>query len=171
MKRLSTWVWFGLLVLAAILIVPRLGQQSSGPTTPGAAKALDFTLPLSGGKGQMVLSNYQGKVVLLDFWATWCPPCKDEIPHFVRLQGQYADKDFHILGVALDKDGDQAVVPFARQFAINYPLALDDGSVAEQYRVRSIPTTVLIDKQGYVVKRYVGFVPPETFEKDISALL
>lgn len=171
MKRFSTWIWFGILVVAAFVIVPRLSQKGDAPQTPGVTKAIDFTLPMSGGKGQMVLSSYQGKVVLLDFWATWCPPCKEEIPHFVKMQGEWGSKGFQILGVALDKDGDKAVVPFAQKYGINYPLALDDGAIADQYGVRSIPTTLLIDKQGHVVKRYVGFVAPETFEKDISALL
>lgn len=171
MKRFSTWIWFGLLVVAAVLIVPRLGQKGQSPSSPQAVKAMDFTLPISGKKEQMVLSSYQGKVVLLDFWATWCPPCKEEIPHFVKMQGELGAKGFQILGVSLDKDGEKAVGPFSQKYGINYPVALDDGTVADQYGVRSIPTTLLIDRQGYVVKRYVGFVSPEQFQKDISELL
>jgi cytochrome c biogenesis protein CcmG/thiol:disulfide interchange protein DsbE len=147
----------------------------AAPTAVMAADtkpAADFKLPGVDGK-TVRLSDFKGKVVILDFWATWCPPCKAEIPDFIALQKQYGPKGLQIVGVALDQEGADAVKPFAKEKGINYPIGLDpESTVPPSFGgVRGIPTTFVIDRKGNIVKKYVGAKPRETFEADIKALL
>ena len=160
-------------ILTAILLVglaatgcTAAAQQGSRPAAP------DFTRETLDGKS-FQLSALKGKVVLIDFWATWCPPCKAEIPHFKELYDQYRKKGLEVVGIALDAGGEKEVAPFARENQINYPLvATDAQQLAEAYGgVRGIPTTFLIDKQGKIAKKYVGYQDKELFEKEIQALL
>ena len=117
-------------------------------------------------------SDFAGKVVILDFWATWCPPCKAEIPGFVELQEKYGDKGLVIVGVSLDEQGPAVVKPFMQQFRVNYPIVMGDEKIAQDFGgVTAIPTTFIIDKTGNIVKKHVGFTPKENFEKEITPLL
>lgn len=134
--------------------------------------AADFNLPGVDGKA-VKLSQFKGKVVILDFWATWCPPCRGEIPDFISLQKQYGPKGLQVVGVALDQEGADAVKPFVKEHGINYPIGLDpESTVPPSYGgVRGIPTTFVIDKQGHIVKKYVGARSRAAFEADIKPLL
>jgi thiol-disulfide isomerase/thioredoxin len=117
-------------------------------------------------------SDFAGKVVILDFWATWCPPCKAEIPGFVELQQRYGDKGLVIVGVSLDEQGPAVVKPFIQQFRVNYPIVMGDEKIVQDFGgVTAIPTTFIIDKAGNIVKKHVGFAPKENFEKEITSLL
>jgi thiol-disulfide isomerase/thioredoxin len=137
----------------------------------------DFSLPsvaVGPGAGKEIrLSSYKGKVVLLDFWATWCGPCRMEIPHFVELQKQYGKKGFTLIGVSLDQQGEAVVKPFMQQWKINYPMVIDAaGEVQASYGgIRSIPTTVLIGKNGEVREVFIGYRPKELFEEAIKKAL
>ena len=116
--------------------------------------------------GEMV-----GKVVIFDFWATWCGPCKMEIPHFIELQNEY-DGQLEIVGVAMDRQGRQIVEPFVRSAGINYITVLGDQRVVEDYSpITGLPTTFVISQDGKIYKRYVGFRPKSVFENDIRTLL
>lgn len=116
------------------------------------------------------LSDFKGRVIILDFFATWCPPCREEIPDFIELQKQYGDKGFTMIGISLSKMGD--IKPFAERFGINYPVLIDDGYASAVYGpIRSVPTTFVIDKNFKVVKKYIGYRPKEVFENDIKELL
>lgn len=128
---------------------------------------------LAGVRGEMVqLSDYRGRVVILDFWATWCPPCREEIPHFIALQERYSEQGVTIIGVSVDQGGPQTVAAFAETLQINYPLAMADNDILQAYGgIRGIPTTFVIDRQGRIVKKYVGYQDPSVFERDIQALL
>lgn len=142
-------------------------------TVDGASRAPapDFTLNDLNGK-PVQLSQSRGKVVILDFWATWCPPCKAEIPHFKELYTQYQPKGLEIIGIALDQGGVADVAPFARELAINYPLVIGNPQVVESYGgIRGIPTTFLIDKKGRIAAKYVGYQDKQVFEKEIQRLL
>jgi len=131
--------------------------------------APDFSLNDINGK-QVSLSEFNGKVVILDFFASWCPPCRQEIPDFIELEKAYSDKEFAMVGVALVSAQDAK--DFAGKFGINYPVLIDDGKVSNLYGpVRAIPTTFVLDKSGKIVKLYVGFRQKKVFEADIKELL
>tara|TARA_Y100000031_G_C8205523_1_gene378466 strand:- start:537 stop:1055 length:519 start_codon:yes stop_codon:yes gene_type:complete len=134
-------------------------------------RAPDFTLRDVEGT-YYTLSDYKGKVVLLDFWATWCPPCRQEIPHFIELQDEYEEEGLEILGVSMDVKADNILEPFSKREGINYTLLVGDSKVTALYGgIRSIPTTFLIDRKGMIRKKYIGYRDKEVFEKDIKELL
>ena len=135
-----------------------------------AAKATDFTLnDLEG--NEVSLSSFQGKVILLDFWATWCPPCRQEIPGFINLYKKYKDKGVEIIGVSLDKSPDK-VKTFVEKGKVNYPILMGNKEVTELYGgVRSIPTTIIIDRDMNIVGQHVGFAEESVFQADIEKLL
>ncbi len=132
-------------------------------------EAPDFSLSDINGK-QVSLSEFKGKVVILDFFASWCPPCRQEVPDFIELEKAYGDKGFTVIGVALVSAEDAK--DFAAKFGINYPVLVDDGKASDLYGpIRSIPTTFVLDKSGKIVKLYIGFRPKNIFEQDIKELL
>ena len=148
-----------------IIIVTALVLSACARSTAAAG------LNLRDINGNMVnLSEYKGKVIILDFFATWCPPCKAEIPDFIELQRQYGSQGFTMIGISLSKLGE--VKGFAEDFGINYPVLIDDGYASAVYGpIRSIPTTFIIDRNFKVVKKYIGYKPKEVFEADIRELL
>jgi thiol-disulfide isomerase/thioredoxin len=116
-------------------------------------------------------SDFLGKVVILDFWATWCPPCKAEIPGFIALQEQYGEQGLVVIGVSLDSQGPAIVKRFMADLEMNYRVVLGDVALMQAFGGTAIPTTVVINRAGNIVARYVGFTPRETFEKEIKPLL
>jgi thiol-disulfide isomerase/thioredoxin len=112
-------------------------------------------------------------VVILDFWATWCGPCREEIPDFVRLQDKYRAQGLEIVGLSLDDDGEKAVRPFAEKHGVNYTMLLAAGTnTADRFGgVIGIPTTFVLDRQGRIVKKFIGMMGPKTFEEAIQPLL
>ena len=134
--------------------------------------APDFALKDIDGK-TVHLSDYKGKVVLLDFWATWCAPCKIEIPWFMSFEQQYKDKGFAVLGVSMDDEGWTVVKPYLQQMKINSRVVLGNDKVGDQYGgVDSLPTTLLIDRQGRIAATHVGLSGgKEDFQNDIVHLL
>ena len=139
------------------------GAMEVGETAP------DFSLADMDGKA-VNFSQFKGKVIILDFFATWCPPCREEIPDFIKLQSAYGDKGFAMVGVALVSA--EEARDYAAKAGINYPVLIDDGKVSETYGpVRSIPTTYVIGKDSKIQKVYIGYRPKEVFEKDIQELL
>jgi len=165
------------LFYAAVTIAVALGiyfverAARPGPQHSGAGKVSpDFTLPdLSG--GQLTLSSYRGKVVLLDFWATWCEPCKQEIPHFVEMQNQLGGQGLQIIGVSMD-DTPDPVPAFVREFKINYPIVMGDAKIGELYGgVLGLPIAFLIDREGRIRSKHMGATDASVFEKEIKKLL
>lgn len=135
------------------------------------SKAPSFSLPDLDGR-QVASSSLRGKVVILDFWATWCPPCKEEIPHFVNLQAKYRDQGLAIVGLALDAGGAKDVKPFADEHDVNYLMLIGNEEVAKAYgNITMIPTTFVLDRKGKIVQRFVGFTAPEVIEQTIRPLL
>lgn len=134
-----------------------------------AQPAPDVNLQDMNGK-PVQLSEFKGKVIILDFFATWCPPCKQEIPDFVALQKQYGDQGFVMIGVSLSRVED--VRPFAAALGVNYIVLIADSAVISAYGpVRAIPMTYIIDKDFKVAAKYIGYRPKSTFENDIKTLL
>jgi thiol-disulfide isomerase/thioredoxin len=136
-------------------------------------EAPDFTMTdVSTGKS-FRLSEQRGKVVLIDFWATWCGPCRMAIPHLIELQREYRKKGLQVVGVSLDQQGPAVVKPFYEQWKMNYAVVVDDqGVVARDYGgIRSIPTALLLDKHGRILTGFVGYRPKEEYEQAIKAAL
>jgi len=121
-----------------------------------SALAPDFTLKTLDGQ-EIVLSQLKGKVVLLDFWATWCGPCREAIPHLIQLYKAYRENGFEVVGMSLDKGDGEVVRNFAKSMDIPYPIVMATEEVVRNYRVTSIPTTFIIDKEGTIRQRITGF--------------
>jgi len=141
-------------------------------TTPARLRkaAPDFTL--SDSKGASVrLSDYNGRVVLLDFWATWCHGCNIEIPWYMEFQQKYKDKGLAVIGVAMDDDGWKSVRPFSDEKKINYMIVVENEGLAKEYGVNALPVTLLIDRNGKIAESHAGMVDKKSFEKDIRTLL
>jgi peroxiredoxin len=145
-------------------------SSSANRTTGELRPAPDFSLvDLSGTR--VSLSEYRGKVVLLDFWATWCDPCKTEIPHFAEMQNRYGPQGFQVIGVSMD-DAEKPVREFQQDFKMNYPVAMGNADLADHYGgILGLPITFVIDRQGRIVARHVGATDASVFEAEIRKLL
>ena len=119
------------------------------------------------------IADYKGKVVLLDFWATWCSPCKIEIPWFMEFEQQFKSRGFAVLGVSMDEDGWSAVKPYLQDMKVNYRVVMGNDEVGQLYGgVDSLPTTFLIDRQGKIASIHIGLSQgKEEFKNDIANLL
>lgn len=156
--------------LGAIMLA-RQSEPSSPPaeTSPDAAPRWE----LRDLDGKVVSSDqFKGKVVILDCWATWCPPCRAEIPGFIELQKTYGEKGLVVIGVSFDRDEPAAVKKFVERFEMNYPVLRGTGQFANAFGgVSALPTTFIIDRQGRIVARHVGFAEKDEFEAAIKPLL
>ncbi|MBU1006883.1 MAG: TlpA family protein disulfide reductase [Candidatus Omnitrophica bacterium] len=158
------------LVLAAYLSFTWISKMYEVPEVV-YRPAPDFTLMDIYGN-ETSLSDFKGKVVILDFWATWCPPCKAEIPHFVELYDMYQDEGLEIIGISLDWNGERVLAPFAKENGMNYPILLGNDDVNSLYGgVMSLPTTFIIDKDGGIRDRFIGYRDKAVFEEAIKDLL
>lgn len=147
-------------------------RRPSCPHSAPADRVLapDFSLPELTGQ-QLSLSTYRGKVVLLDFWATWCDPCREEIPHFMELQSKYRDRGFQIVGVSMD-DGPEPVRDFYQRFKMNYPVVMGDAKIGELYGgVLGLPIAFLIGRDGRIYGKHIGATDITVFEEEIISLL
>jgi cytochrome c biogenesis protein CcmG/thiol:disulfide interchange protein DsbE len=162
--------WIGAAVFTLLVIA---GLTACGQRMSGAPSGLapDFTLKDLDGK-PFSFSSTRGKVVILDFWATWCPPCTAEIPHFVELYKEYRERGLEIVGVALDRGGASTVKPFAERNGMNYTVVIGDQRITADYGgIRGIPTTFVVDRQGRIAQKFVGYREKEVFEEAIKSLL
>lgn len=164
------FVILGLAALAAVLyafIPPSTWRaQSSAPI-----EAPNFTLTDISGR-RVSLSQYRGRVVFIDFWATWCGPCQEEIPDLITVYNRFKGQGFVILGVAMDSLGAAAVVPFVKQAHIPYPILLANGGEPPAgYPVPGFPTGFLIDAKGRMLARYLGPQPADELSQDVEAAL
>ena len=158
---------FLFLLLSSFNITPAVAAQNDiiGKAAPS------FTVLDLNGK-EVSLSDFNGKVVILDFWATWCPPCVKEIPHFIELYKEYKNQGLAILGISVDQQGIGVVKAFNKKYKINYPIVMANRQVVNGYsNIRSIPTTFVIDPAGKIRRMYVGYREKSVFEADIKALL
>jgi peroxiredoxin len=134
-------------------------------------EAPDFALRDANGK-TVKLSDYRGKVILLDFWATWCGPCKMEIPWFMEFERKYKDRGFAVLGLSMDDDGWQSVKPFVQELGVNYRIMIADEHTGDLYGgIEALPTAFLIDREGRVATEKVGVSSRRDFQDGIEELL
>ena len=134
-------------------------------------KAPNFSLKSADGS-VVELAKLKGKVVVVNFWATWCGPCRSEIPGFLEVYKQYKPKGLEIVGVSLDRGGWAEVKPFVERYKINYPVVVGDGNLADAYGgIEAIPTTFVVDKNGNIVNKHLGYLNKAAFEKMVKDLL
>jgi len=170
--QITRTLWTSLLLTGGLV-----GGCSSSPKPAPAAEHLDrkpaanFTLTDANGV-KVALADYKGKVVLLNFWATWCGPCKVEIPWFVEFNKTYKDRGLAVVGISLDDDGWKSVKPYLAAKKIDYTVLVGNDAVSKSYGdVDSLPTTFLIDRDGRIAFTHTGLVSKDTYEKEIQSLL
>jgi len=168
-------IGLSLVVLVFVGLIVKLSSKSeqSHPdqTNLVGRPAPAFALKDLDGK-EVNLSDFKGKVVILDFWATWCGPCVMEIPHFIELQKQYKDQGVAIVGISVDSEGIEVVKSFVQKHQVNYPILMADAKVQQSYgEIQAIPTTFVLDTSGIIQKQYIGYRDKSVFEADIKKLL
>jgi cytochrome c biogenesis protein CcmG/thiol:disulfide interchange protein DsbE len=151
--RFLTWFLIFSICTGGVFLLSRC---SKGEKEPFPGLAPDFSLKSFDGK-EITLSQLKGKVVLLDFWATWCGPCKESIPHLIQLYKNYRERGFELVGMNVDKGDREAVHRFVMSMDIPYPVVTAPEDVVRSYRVTGIPATFLIDKEGKIREKLVGF--------------
>jgi len=159
-------------VAAGLYFVSRHHAVPGGMNSAAIEHSLapDFSLPDLTGH-TLDLSSYRGKVVLLDFWATWCDPCRDEIPHFVALQNKYGGQGLQIIGVSMD-DGPEPVRDFYQRFKMNYPVVMGNAKTGELYGgVLGLPIAFLLGRDGRISAKHIGAIDISVFEKEIVSNL
>jgi thiol-disulfide isomerase/thioredoxin len=162
----------GLLFSGKLMSRRQDGSQSPGAHLAKGSPAPDFTLPVLDSKGKTLqLSSLRGKAVLVNFWATWCEPCKQEMPWLVELQEKYGPQGFQTLGVAQDDSGEKTIMAFARKMRLNYPILQGNNNVGDLYPSEGLPLSVYVDRSGKVVYRVVGLVSESVMEDAIKASL
>lgn len=169
MKNRRIIILFSLLALLASGLVSSASAQTKTPP-----KAKDKPLPnliLNTIDGQKwSLYENRGRVVLLNFWATWCAPCRAEVPYLVRLASKYKASGLEVVGIAIDSENTVQINNFIEEFKVDYPILLTvPGSVLSQQK--AVPMSLLVDEKGVLAKKYVGAIKESVFEKDIKGLL
>jgi thiol-disulfide isomerase/thioredoxin len=165
-----------IIAVAALLALTAAQKRSTSTNEIPSASTSSISGPaweLKSMDGKLVKSaDFAGKVVILDFWATWCGPCRMEIPGFIELQKQYAEKGLVVVGVSLDQEGAPVVKSFMDKAGINYPVVLGDETIVNAFGgVEGIPTTFIIDHDGKIVRKHVGYTDKAEFEAEIKPLL
>ena len=166
------------LISGLFLLVPALAAAAEQTMIRAALQpedqrklAPEFTLKDAKGK-TVKLKNYRGKAILLDFWATWCGGCKEEIPWFAEFQKRYGAKGFAVVGVSVDEGGWKVLKPFLAENKVPYRMLLGNDAMMQSYRITNLPDTFLIDKHGKIAAAYTaGLVNREDIETNIKAIL
>ncbi|MGE5400280.1 MAG: TlpA disulfide reductase family protein [Ignavibacteriales bacterium] len=162
-----------LVVIAVFFIVNNSRKEPEQGPYPPNYKGVSENIELTSTEGNKVkLSDYRGKAVILDFWATWCPPCRKGIPDLISLKNDFKGKNVEIIGISMDQETKPDVVPFIKQYGINYPVVYYDPTVLSSFgNIESIPTTYIIDKDGKIISSYVGLTDKANLKKDVKKAL
>lgn len=163
--------WKQTLLFFALIAAACLASCSSSPPAPSAQAVPQFSFSSLEGK-TVAMKDLSNKVVIVDFWATWCSPCREEIPHLNKLYAELKGKGLEIVGISMDTDGTDGVRDFAREFRIQYPIVMGDEKVAEDFGgIIGMPTTIIINRQGKVAKKYIGLPPAADMERIVKELV
>lgn len=164
-----------LLGLAFLLIASSaaMGQTAvAAVLQPAGQRKPAPELHLRDSSGHLVnLGSYRGKIVVLDFWATWCHGCKEEIPWFAEFQRKYGSQGVKVVGVSLDDEGWKVVKPFVQSAGVPYRIVLGNDSIAKEYGITNMPDTFLIDRQGKIAAKYTGLVNRDDVDAKLRAML
>ncbi|MBU0677144.1 MAG: TlpA family protein disulfide reductase [Verrucomicrobia bacterium] len=172
MKKQIAYVMGLSLALTVVGCTPVDQSTTGGGSSRGGEGGTTVSIPSLRGEEAIDLGNYKGQVVLLDFWATWCPPCRFELPILNKVYSDLKGDGFSIIGMTVDKGSVEKVAPKVAAFEIDYPVGLAGSDVQDAYGgIRAVPTKFLLDRNGSVSKSYVGVVPEEELRADIQALL
>jgi peroxiredoxin len=167
-------VKFRVATLLVLVLMPviALAQESGSPSgqQPARKPAPDFVLRDAKG-AEVQLADFKGRVLLLDFWATWCTGCKQEIPWFIEFDSKYRTQGLASVGVAMDDERWQTVKPYLAEHPISYQIVMPDADIAKRYGITNMPVTLLIDRQGRIADMHVGVVAKEAWEQRIQELL
>lgn len=170
MKRKLFLSLLALAICGGVFLAARAKFRAQHSGLASQPLAPDFTLTDLSGK-PLTLSSYRGKVVLLDFWATWCDSCRDEIPRFIALQDKYRDRGLEIIGVSMD-DTPEPVREFQERFRMNYPVVMGSARIGELYGgILGLPVAFLIAGDGRIYARHFGATDTASLEKEIVTLL
>lgn len=172
MTLFSSWKKWVLIGCASIIILLIIFTAFKPMQPPQGTPAPNFTL--KGLRGETLsLSNFKGKVVVLEFMATWCTYCKDEVKHLKDLSEEYSTKDVTIIMISVDPEFDKPEIlqQYAEQYAITWSVARGTANMDRDYGVRVLPTLVIIDKNGYIRARFDGLTATSTLSKEVSKLL
>ena len=172
LKRMRTIGLSAILVAGIFAFSPTVQNQIGGVQSPHerSRPIPDFTTKTLDGTAWS-LNDYRGKVVLLNFWATWCPPCRIETPALVALHNRFAPQGFLVAGMAMDEDPLSDVPEFVRKFAIPYPILVQPQDTSQIKHIEVLPTSILIDRSGRIARIYQGLVTERGLTDDIEALL
>ena len=178
MKRDPIVIVVVAMVISLLLVFGVAKARHHGDASPDAGNALknqiapDFSLASLDGKTTIRLSDYRGKAVLLNFWATWCVPCKIEMPWFVELQNEYGARGLQVVGVAMDDASPEDIAKFAKDMGVNYPIAVGKESVGDAYGgVQFLPATFYIGRDGKVINKVFGLKGKHEIQDDIQKAL
>ena len=172
--KADRWVVFGLLLLGVAVtsfVASRPARQAGGFTPAGLRVAMPELEMAQLGGGTWRLADHRGQVVLINYWATWCGPCREEMPGLAEVVRESEPKKLAVVGVSLDKDDHRVVQAFVDHYKLPYPIAFPAALSQVEQGMEGIPTTILVDRAGRVVKTYVGAVRKVDFETDVRNAL
>ncbi|MFW8601962.1 TlpA family protein disulfide reductase [Desulfobacterota bacterium M19] len=157
------------IIIAALI----LGMFSVTPPAQATTKVPEFSVTALNGSAKTIdIKDFRGKVVLVVFWATWCPPCMQEVPSLISLQKEFAPKGFSVIGLSVNQDGTSAVSRVISQTGMNYPVAIATEKITHDFGgIIGIPTAFIIDRDGNVVKRYTGWTSHKVIARDLKQVL
>lgn len=161
----------GLMVLAFLVTLPKLWHTAMGPPPPGAGTPGPAFVAKTPAGRSLRLSEYRGKVTLVDFWATWCPPCVASMPTLQAVQDAYGDRGFQVLGVNQEPGEEDKVAAFLQERKLSFPVVMDAEGIAAAWGVFTYPTSFLLDRDGVIRQVYRGPALEGSLRSDIEALL
>jgi thiol-disulfide isomerase/thioredoxin len=175
------WALFGAVALVVGGAGTYLALKQGGAAIAGDSAVLRMhasprPLPeiafVDGAGRNMTLADFRGRTVLLNVWATWCPPCREAIPELIAMKKKYGPRGFDIVGISMDENPARVVPPFVEHYGINYLVVVANAEVSSAFGgIYGLPTTFIVDRNGNIAQRYIGYVDAKVIARDVEALL